>query len=148
MLSLTVDREISDADLKNFRPGEIELTDHAEVPIVGKQARVVEDVEIGKQVTERDETIRDTVRSTDVDVERLDDDATTNTRSKGGRRGLVPISQRRRDDTPGRNARVGRWFSLLCATAHRSPYHCSLFTMPPPTCPGRPANSATPTATC
>jgi len=78
-----VDREISDADLKNFRPGEMELTEHAEVPIVGKQARVVEEVEVGKNVTERQETVRDTVRSTDVDVEQIDDK--THTKSKRAR---------------------------------------------------------------
>ena len=72
-----VDREITDADLQSFRPGEMEITERAEVPVVGKQARVVEEVEIGKNVTEHDETIRDTVRSTDVDVERFDDKSTT-----------------------------------------------------------------------
>ena len=79
-----VDREISDADLKSFRPGEMELTEHAEVPIVGKQARVVEEVEVGKNVTERQETVRDTVRSTDVDVEQIDTDE-THTKSKRAR---------------------------------------------------------------
>jgi len=69
-----VDREISDADLKSFKPGEMEITEHAEVPVVGKQARVVEEVEVGKNVTERNETVRDTVRSTDVDVNEFDKD--------------------------------------------------------------------------
>ena len=79
-----VDREITDADMKNFRPGEMELTERAEVPVVGKQARVVEEVEIGKNVTEREETVRDTVRSTDVDVERIDE-KTTNPKAKRAR---------------------------------------------------------------
>lgn len=69
------DRKVTDADLKNFRPGEMEITERAEVPIVGKEARVVEEVEVGKNVTEREQTIRDTVRATDVDVERFNDDA-------------------------------------------------------------------------
>jgi uncharacterized protein (TIGR02271 family) len=69
-----VDREISDADLKSFKPGEMEITEHAEVPVVGKQARVVEEVEVGKNITERNETVRDTVRSTDVDVNEFDKD--------------------------------------------------------------------------
>ena len=71
-----VDREITDADMKNFRPGEMELTERAEVPVVGKEARVVEEVEVGKNVTEHEETVRDTVRSTDVDVEKFDEDTT------------------------------------------------------------------------
>jgi uncharacterized protein (TIGR02271 family) len=76
------DREITDADMKNFRPGEMEITERAEVPVVGKEARVVEEVEIGKNVTEREETVRDTVRSTDVDVERFGkDEGKTKTRT-------------------------------------------------------------------
>lgn len=66
-----VDRNVTDADLKNFQPGEMEITERAEVPIVGKQARVVEEVEVGKNVTEREETIRDTVKATDVKVEEI-----------------------------------------------------------------------------
>ena len=82
-----VDREVTDADLQNFRPGEMEITEHAEVPVVGKQARVVEEVEVGKNVTEREETIRDTVRKTDVDVEQID----TDTNAKGTKaRGAKP----------------------------------------------------------
>jgi uncharacterized protein (TIGR02271 family) len=80
-----VDREITDADLKSFRPGEMEITERAEVPVVGKQARVVEEVEIGKNVTERDETIRDTVRSTEVDVDEFDEN-TANTKANRARR--------------------------------------------------------------
>jgi uncharacterized protein (TIGR02271 family) len=79
-----VDREVTEGDMRGFQPGEMEITEHAEVPIVGKRARVVEEVEVGKQVTERDETVRDTVRGTEVDVEELNetDRTTTNTRAK------------------------------------------------------------------
>ena len=81
-----VDREVTDADLQNFRPGEMEITERAEVPVVGKQARVVEEVEVGKTANEREETIRDTVRATDVDVEEIDADAdTTPTKAKRAR---------------------------------------------------------------
>jgi uncharacterized protein (TIGR02271 family) len=75
-----VNREVSEADLANFREGEIELTERAEVPVVGKQARVVEEIEVGKTVEEREETVRDTVRRTDVDVEEFDDTSSTGTR--------------------------------------------------------------------
>ena len=80
-----VDREITDADMKNFRPGEMELTEKAEVPVVGKQARVVEEVEIGKNVTERQETVRDSVRSTEVEVDKIDS-SETNTKANRARR--------------------------------------------------------------
>jgi uncharacterized protein (TIGR02271 family) len=72
-----VNRAVTDADLANFKEGEIEITEHAEQAVVGKQARVVEEVSIGKTVSEREETIRDTVRRTDVEVEEIDGDVNT-----------------------------------------------------------------------
>lgn len=68
----TVNRPATDADFANFKETSIELTEQAEVPVVSKQARVVEEISLDKQVTEREETIRDTVRSTEVDVENLE----------------------------------------------------------------------------
>ena len=65
----SVDRAATEADI---REGEIEMTERAEVPVVNKEARVVEEISLSKDVTERDETIRDTVRDTEVDIERLD----------------------------------------------------------------------------
>lgn len=67
-----VDREVTAADRQNFQPGEMEITERSEVPVVGKEARVVEEVEVGKKVSERDETVRDTVRKTNVKVEEFD----------------------------------------------------------------------------
>lgn len=69
-----VNRPATEADLNTFREGEIEITERAEVPVIGKQARVVEEVSIGKETTERQETVRDTVRGTEVEVERLEGD--------------------------------------------------------------------------
>jgi stress response protein YsnF len=67
------DRPATEADFTKFREGEVEITEKAEVPVVNKEARVVEEVSFGKDVEEREETIRGTVRSTDVDVENLDE---------------------------------------------------------------------------
>ena len=67
----TVDRPATDADFAAFKEGEIEMVEHAEVPVVSKQARVVEEVSLGKEVNQRDETIHDTVRKTEVDVENI-----------------------------------------------------------------------------
>lgn len=64
-----VDRPVSVSDGSAFQVDEIELTERAEVPVVNKEARVVEEVRLSKEVTEHDETIRDTVRSTDVDID-------------------------------------------------------------------------------
>ena len=67
-----VDRAVTDADLA-FGEKSFEVTETAEVPVVAKSARVVEEVVVGKTETERTETVRDTVRRTDVEVEELTD---------------------------------------------------------------------------
>ena len=76
-----VNRPVGEADMSTFREETVELTGRAEVPVVSKEARVVEEVVVGKETTERTETVRDTVRRTDVDVDELNNsDATvTNT---------------------------------------------------------------------
>lgn len=80
-----VDRAASTSDLSNFKETEIEMTERAEVPVVSKEARVVEEVSLGKEVNERTETVSDTVRKTEVDVEDLTSrtDTTTDTTSTG-----------------------------------------------------------------
>jgi len=65
-----VDRPVTDAD-NAFKDQSVEVRETAEEAVVGKTARVVEEVEIGKQSEVREETIRDTVRKTEVDVEQL-----------------------------------------------------------------------------
>jgi len=67
----TVDRPATEADFSNFQERDIEMVERAEVPVVNKQARVVEEVSLGKEVEERSETVKDTVRKTEVDVENL-----------------------------------------------------------------------------
>ncbi len=68
----SVDRSATEEDLKNFDEGQIEVIERAEVPVVSKEARVVEEVTIGKDVKERKETVSDTVRKTEVDIENID----------------------------------------------------------------------------
>ncbi len=72
-----VNRPASEADLTAFHEGVIEVTEHAEEAVVSKTARVIEEVVISKDATERTENIRETVRRTDVEVENL---GTTGTR--------------------------------------------------------------------
>jgi|GEM_PF-3574765 len=67
----SVNRPVTDADLEAFQKGEITMTEHTEVPVVSKTAQVVEEILAGKEVTERTETVRDTVCRTEVDVEQL-----------------------------------------------------------------------------
>jgi len=78
-----VDRAASTADVDAFREGTIEITERAEEAVVAKQARVVEEVVIDKEVAERTETVHDTVRRTDVDVEELETGDTSVTRTTG-----------------------------------------------------------------
>lgn len=68
-----VNRAATDADFNVVSGGEFELTEHSEVAVVGKEARVVEEISVGKEVSERTETVRDTVRKTDVEIEETDD---------------------------------------------------------------------------
>lgn len=67
----SVDREVTNEDLSTFREGEIEFLELAEVPVIAKHARVVEEVEIGTQITEHEETVQDTLHSTDVEIEEI-----------------------------------------------------------------------------
>ena len=66
-----VDRAVSVGDLgvDAFRDRTIEMEEIDEEAVVAKSARVVEEIGIRKDVTDRTETIRDTVRSTKVDIE-------------------------------------------------------------------------------
>ena len=65
------DRAVTDADRRTEAEQVIEMKEYAEEPVVSKQARVTEEIRVGKDTTEREETIRDTVRRTEVDVEDL-----------------------------------------------------------------------------
>lgn len=49
----------------------VDIVTQAEVPVVAKEARVVEEVRVRKDVADHVETIRDTLQRTDVDVEQL-----------------------------------------------------------------------------
>jgi len=64
-----VNRAASQADFDAFKEGTIEVTETSEEAVIGKQARVVEEVAIRKDARERTETIHDTVRRTEVEVE-------------------------------------------------------------------------------
>ena len=66
-----VDRAVSVGELgvDAFKDRTIEMEEIDEEAVVGKSARVVEEIGIRKDVADRTETIRDTVRSTKVDIE-------------------------------------------------------------------------------
>ncbi|HEX6794901.1 MAG TPA: DUF2382 domain-containing protein [Casimicrobiaceae bacterium] len=65
-----VDRAATEAELgQAFQEKSVELRETAEEPVVAKTARVVEEVDVGKEVSERTERVQDTVRRTDVQVQ-------------------------------------------------------------------------------
>ncbi len=66
-----VDRKVTDADMKNFKEGEFEVRTQGEEAVVGKTARVVEEVVVGKDVTENQKTVSGTVKRTDVEVDEI-----------------------------------------------------------------------------
>lgn len=63
-----VDRPAAAGELNSFKAGSIEIQETAEELVIEKSARVVEEVSVGKQSSDHQETVRDTVRRTDVDV--------------------------------------------------------------------------------
>jgi len=67
----TVDEPISSADSTAFKEQSIEMRETAEEAVVEKSARVVEEVMINKEVSQREQQIHDTVRHTEVEVEQL-----------------------------------------------------------------------------
>ena len=96
-----VDREATRADLENFEERDIELTERAEVPVVNKEARVVEEIRVTKDVDEREETVRDTVRRTEVDVDDLDRKDVRNTTDRD-----TDLDRDTDYDTRNRNTRI------------------------------------------
>lgn len=61
------DRPVKDPE-KAFQEQTIEMTETKEVPMVSKEAHVTGEVALKKEVQQEKETIRDSVRKTDVEV--------------------------------------------------------------------------------
>jgi uncharacterized protein (TIGR02271 family) len=64
-----VTRELADVPADAFREREIEVTETDEEAVVSKQARVVEEVVVRKDVATDNRVVRDTVRRTEVEIE-------------------------------------------------------------------------------
>ena len=79
----SVDLPLSAADDDAFRERSIDMTATGEEAVVGKNARVVEEVVVSKTAEEHVENIDDTVRKTDVEIDR-DSDVDTSTGSTFG----------------------------------------------------------------
>jgi len=71
-----VNRPATAADMA-FRERTVDMKAMGEEPVVEKRARVVEEVIVGKEVEHREQTIKETVRRKDVQVEALPNAATS-----------------------------------------------------------------------
>jgi uncharacterized protein (TIGR02271 family) len=72
----SVNRPLTDAD-RAFEDRTIEMRETDEEAVVSKEARVTGEVAVRKGAEERTETVRDTVRKTEVEVEELAGERTT-----------------------------------------------------------------------
>lgn len=87
-----VDRPATEAELRGLKEGTIEVTERSEEPVIGKTTRVVEEVDVTKEVGTRTQTVRDTVRNTEVDVEQM---AATDPRRTNAQQGTAPDTEPR-----------------------------------------------------
>lgn len=66
-----VNRPISTTEMDALQDQSFEVREMAEEAVVGKTARVVEEIQIGKESSEHTEKITDTLRKTQVDVDQV-----------------------------------------------------------------------------
>jgi uncharacterized protein (TIGR02271 family) len=64
-----VDRPVSGMPGEPFQERTIDVTTHREEPVIAKEPRVKEEIVVRNEADERTETVRDTVRQTEVEVE-------------------------------------------------------------------------------
>jgi uncharacterized protein (TIGR02271 family) len=86
-----VDRPVGAGEINAFEEGSVEVTEMGEEAVVDKRARVTEEVVVRKDVEQHDETVRDTVRRKDVEVEQTG-------RGAGGAMGTMGSSTMSGDD--------------------------------------------------
>ena len=87
-----INRPLAGAALDAFRERTLSATAMAEQPVVAKEARVVEEIGLRKEATDRVETVRDTVRETKVDVEQVPGSGTVSTGTTSVAGGMGGIS--------------------------------------------------------
>ena len=80
---VTDDRQATDS----FSDKVVEMTETSEEAVVSKTARVREEINVRKDVTDRTETVKDTVRREDVEIEKVPGGQTD--RTVGGEEGIV-----------------------------------------------------------
>jgi uncharacterized protein (TIGR02271 family) len=64
-----VNRPATEQDMRGLKEGTVEVSETVEEPVVTKQARVVEEVVVSKDVSQENRKVKDTIRRTEVDVD-------------------------------------------------------------------------------
>jgi hypothetical protein len=77
-------RTASTGQTANFTAQDIELTETKEVNVISKEARVVEELRVGKAVEVSTETLKGTVRKTEIDVENVNAGVPANRQGQDG----------------------------------------------------------------
>jgi uncharacterized protein (TIGR02271 family) len=88
---VSVERRPADrpAGEEAFRERTVEARAVSEEPVIQKEARVVEEVVVGKDVSQRTEKVQETVRRTEVEVEHLDAEFRKDFDARYGNRGTA-----------------------------------------------------------
>ena len=98
------------------------MRERAEEPVVEKQARVVEEVKVGKKRSKNVQTVEDTVRKTDVEVERVGSAGQAAYQGRSGAATPPPtpgrIAARWRNGRRAEDGRGLRPAAEACRTAH------------------------------
>ncbi len=101
-----VDRAVTTADAAGaFQDRTIEARATSEEAVVGKDVRVVEEIGLKKEASDRTETVRDTVRKTEVDVE--DTSATAGPGTTTSTPGSTPSSTNVKGSTSSTSSTAG-----------------------------------------
>lgn len=66
-----MDGAFGEINLQSFQEGTIELIERKEISVVNKEARVVEEIRLQKENTEREEIIHENLRETKVDIDKV-----------------------------------------------------------------------------
>ncbi len=90
-----VDRPVTPGDVAAFKDQTFEVREFGEEAVVAKEAHVVEEVTIGRTVEDHTETVRDTVRRSEVEVEELEERDVQSTDPIGKAKGKAPPATKR-----------------------------------------------------
>lgn len=99
-----MDRPATEPEMqKAFKDKSVEIRETSEEPVVSKTGRVIEEVSVGKKSSDRTETVKDSVRRTDVQIDKIAGDSSPRRPAAGsttGSGGRYTGPERRVNATP------------------------------------------------